>query len=158
MKIWIVYDSKFGNNKQIADSLAGLLDEGNEVHVHHAKTVKPKEAIDADMLLFGGPLRAGLISFTIKGWVTRYSKILKAKNAKLAKVAAWCTHGKSGPDTPPRFAWNTIALKWNALINGVPATNALSDVESIIVEGMEGPLESGWKDIVAGFAERIKAQ
>ena len=157
MNIWIVYDSKFGNNKQIADNLAGLLNEGNEVHVHHAKTVKPKDAINADMLLFGGPLRAGQISFTIKGWVNKYAKLLKAKNTKVEKVAAWCTHGKTTPDTPPRFAWDTISLKWNVLIGGVPAVNSLSDVESFIVEGMEGPLEARWQKIVTDFAARIKA-
>ena len=158
MNIWIVYDSKFGNNKQIADSLAGLLNEGNDVHVYHAKKVKPKTVLNgnADMLLFGGPLRAGQISFTIKSWVNKYAKMLKAKNAKLDKVAAWCTHGKPTPDTLSKFSWDNIALKWKALIDNVPANNK-TDVESIIVEGMEGPLEAGWKVLIEKFSNRIMA-
>ncbi|HME54388.1 MAG TPA: hypothetical protein VKM55_19335 [Candidatus Lokiarchaeia archaeon] len=157
MKIYIVYDSKFGNNKQVAEAIAALFNDGNEVHVHHAKTVKPKDAIDADMLIFGGPLRAGCISFTIKGWVTKFSKLQKTRHAKVNKVAAWCTHGKNTPETPPKFSWNNIAPKWKKLLDRVSTEKTMPDIQPIVVDGMQGPLETGWQDIIATFVERIKS-
>jgi menaquinone-dependent protoporphyrinogen IX oxidase len=40
MNVWIVYDSKFGNNKRIADLLATHLKDMNNVHVAYAKTIR----------------------------------------------------------------------------------------------------------------------
>lgn len=157
MKIWIIYDSKFGNNKQIAEALAALFKERNEVHVHHAKTVKAKDAIDADIFLFGGPIRAGMVSFTIKGWVNKFSRMQKTKHTKVMIVAAWSTHAKNTSETSPKFAWENVAPKWKALMNRVSAEKTMPDIQGFVVEGMQGPLETGWQDIIADFAERIKA-
>lgn len=159
MNIWIVYDSKYGNNKQIAEVLEGLFKEGNEVHVHHAKNVSPKEAIDSkpDILLFGGPIRAGMISFTTKGWVSKFARILKSRGLKIKKVGVWGTHAINDAQTPPRFAWVNIESKWKALMAKVPAEKAMPGVQGINIEGMEGPLEANWKDMIARFADQVKS-
>ena len=51
----------------------------------YAKKVSPKEVFASapDTLLFGGPLRLGMISFTIKGWAAKHAKILRGKSTKL---------------------------------------------------------------------------
>jgi menaquinone-dependent protoporphyrinogen IX oxidase len=159
MNVWIVYDSKYNNNKQIAEVLAGLFKEGNELHVHHAKDVSPKEAIESqpDILLFGGPLRAGMISFTAKGWLSKFAHILASKGLKLKKVGVWGTHGVNDAETPPKFAWAASELKWNALMKEVPAEKSMTNVQGISVLGMEGPMEANWKELVTAFAERVKA-
>ena len=72
-------------------------------------------------------------------------------------MAAWGTHGKSTPETPPKFAWENVMLKWNALMDGVSAEKTIPDIQGVVVEGMKGPLETGWQDIIADFAARIKA-
>jgi menaquinone-dependent protoporphyrinogen IX oxidase len=159
MNVWIVYDSKFNNNKQIAEVLAGLFKEGNAVHVHHAKDVSPKEAIDSepDILLFGGPLRAGMISFTAKGWLSKFARMLASKGLKLKKVGVWGTHGINDAETPPKFAWAASELKWNALMAEVPAEKSMPGVQGISVLGMEGPMEADWRALVEGFAQRVKS-
>jgi menaquinone-dependent protoporphyrinogen IX oxidase len=158
LKVWIVYDSKYGNNKQIADALGNLFsEEGNNVHVHHIKTVKPKEVIDTDILIFGGPLRMGNISFAIRRWVTNYAKILSSKKFSIKKVATWGTHLPDKPDTPQKFAWDSITIKWKTLMEVVSAEKRMSKVQGIIIKDMAGPLEENWQAIVADFAERIKA-
>ncbi|MEX2685006.1 MAG: flavodoxin family protein [Candidatus Sigynarchaeota archaeon] len=164
MNVWIVYDSKYGNNKQIAEALAGLFKEGNEVHVHHAKDVSPKEAAESkpDILLFGGPPRAGMISFTIKGWARKFASALKSKGLQLKKAAVWGTHAVNNEETPPKFAWPSIEPKWKALLAEMPAAKSMPGVLGINIMdkegggGLGGILEAGWKDLVASFAEGVK--
>ena len=160
MNVWIVYDSKYNNNKQVAEALAAIFKEGgNAVHVHHAKDVSPKEAFESqpDILLFGGPVRAGMVSFTAKSWVGKFANSLKSKGLKLKKVGVWGTHAINDAETPPKFGWANVELKWKALMDEVPAEKAMPSVQGISVTGMEGPMEANWKDLVAGFAEGVKA-
>nr|MDO8085816.1 hypothetical protein [Candidatus Sigynarchaeum springense] len=165
MNVWIVYDSKYGNNKQVAEALAGLFKEGNEVHVHHAKDVSPKEVAESkpDILLFGGPPRAGMISFTVKGWAQKLARMLKSKGLQVKKVGVWGTHAVNDAETPPKFAWTSIEPKWKALMEEVPAAKSMAGVLGInIVDkegegGLGGVMETGWKDLVFSFAEGVKA-
>ncbi len=158
MKVWIVYDTKHNNNKQVAEALAGLLKEGNEVHVHYAKDISPKEVVESmpDILLFGGPLRMGKISSTINGWAGNVSKALTKKGLKVKKVGAWGTHLKEVPDMPVKWSWATAEHNWKALMEGVPAEKTMPRVQGIIVTDMKGPMESGWQDLVRQYAETIK--
>ena len=79
MKIWIVYDSKFGNNKKVVQKMQELLGKNHEVHVNYAKEISPKNVLAAspEIFLFGGPRRIGKISKTLRKWVERFSKLLK---------------------------------------------------------------------------------
>ncbi|MBN2150603.1 MAG: hypothetical protein JW839_04055 [Candidatus Lokiarchaeota archaeon] len=165
MNVWIVYDSKYGNNKQVAEALAGLFKEGNEVHVHHAKDISPKEAAESkpDIVLIGGPPRAGMISFTIKGWAQRFARALKSKGLQAGKAGVWGTHGVNDAETPAKFAWANIEPKWKALLAEIPAAKSMPGVLGINIEekegegGLGGVMEAGWKDLVASFAEDVKA-
>ncbi len=160
MKIWIVYDSKYGNNKQIAEVIGKQFSEdGNDVHVHYAKIVKPQDAIDADMLLFGGPIHLGAITSTAKGWMEKYTKVLASNKRTLKKVAAWGTHIPDKPDTPPKYAWTANALKWKALMDGIAAEKRMPVVQGFNIKSVEGhdTLEDGWLNIVTDFVGRIKA-
>ncbi len=165
MNVWIVYDSKYNNNKQVAEALASLFTDGNEVHVHHAKDISPKEAVESkpDIVLIGGPPRAGMISFTIKGWAQKFAHALKSNGLQLKKVGVWGTHAVNDAETPPKFAWTSIEPKWKALMAGVPAAKSMPGVLGInIVDkdgegGLGGVMEEGWKDLVASFASSVKS-
>ncbi len=159
MNVLIVYDSKYNNNKQVAEALLGLFKEGNEVHVHHAKQLSPKQAAESqpDVLLFGGPLRWGMVSSTIKGWAGNFSKALAKKGTKVKKVGAWCTHLKEAPGTPEKYAWASVERNWKVIMDGVPSEKTMPGVQGIIVDAIKGPLASGWHDLVWKFAEAIKA-
>jgi menaquinone-dependent protoporphyrinogen IX oxidase len=158
MKILIIYDSKYGNNKQIAEFIAQKMQKANNaVKVHYAKSISKKEALvfQPDVLLFGGPIRAGMISYTAKSWVSGFSSLLKKKGMKLNKTAVWATHAVNAPDTPERFAWKNVALKWEKLLAKVPAVKTLPGITDVSVEGMEGPMESGWQAKVDEFVEKV---
>ncbi|MBD3350069.1 MAG: hypothetical protein GF364_01105 [Candidatus Lokiarchaeota archaeon] len=160
MKIFIVYDSKFGNNKRIAERLSDYFKDDNEVRIEYAKEISPKElgAEDIDLLIFGGPLRMGNPSFTIRRWAKKVAKILKKQNKTLPKTAVWGSHARNDPDTPEKFSWNASKEKWNVILKQFPADNKPSDVIGFTVkpDTLAGPLEEGWENIVKDFVEVIK--
>ncbi len=158
MKILVVYDSKYGNNRQIADFIAEKLrNAAHEVKVHHAKDLSIKEALafQPEAFLFGGPNRAGMVSFTIKHWVSRFAGRFQKKGIKINRAAIWSTHLKDTTDTPERFTWKNMASKWVTLLAKVPATKTLPGVMDVLVEDMKGPLETGWQAKVTDFVERV---
>lgn len=158
MKILVVYDSKFGNNRQIANFIADKLQKANhEVKVHHAKDLSPKAALtfQPEVFLFGGPIRMGMVSFTAKRWVSRFSSRLNKKGFKLNRAAVWATHLKYDADMPERFTWKNTAMKWEKLIAKVPAAKTLPGVMDVIVEAMEGPMEASWQVKINEFVERV---
>jgi menaquinone-dependent protoporphyrinogen IX oxidase len=161
MNIWIVYDSKFGNNKRIANALAEQFQSDNNVHVHYAKEISPKAVVESgiDMFLFGGPLRAGNISFTMKSWANKLAALLKKQKKSIQKAAVWGSHAKNGPDTPPKFSWDSSKLKWKALLDTFPSEKKLSEVIGFDVNPatLEGPLEPGWEELVTEFANKVKS-
>jgi menaquinone-dependent protoporphyrinogen IX oxidase len=155
-----VYDSKFGNNTRIAEALEELLKSENEVHVSHAKKISAKEVVKSgiDVFLFGGPLRAGNISFTMKSWAKNLINALKKEGKTLKKAAAWGSHATNAPDTPPQFSWEASKKKWKALLDEVPAEHKLDEIIGfdIIPTTLQGPLEPGWEEVVKDFAEKVK--
>jgi menaquinone-dependent protoporphyrinogen IX oxidase len=95
MKIAIIYDSKFGSNIKVSEHMRKLLEEGNEIAVNYAKDITPKKVAESniDVLLFGGPLRAGNLSYTIRKWAEKFGKVAKQKGITLKYVGAWETKG-----------------------------------------------------------------
>jgi len=160
MKIWIIYDSKFGNNKRIAEALAEYFKAEHEVNVFYAKKISPKKVIEAgvDFLLCGGPLRAGMVAFTIKSWITKFTKIAQKQGINLEKAAVWGSHAKNDASTPPQFAWDASKAKWKMLLDNIPAKKHVEEVIGFDInpKTLEGPLEPGWEEIVKDLAERVK--
>ena len=160
MNVWIIYDSKFGNNKRIAESLSEYFKEDNNVQVYNAKKISPNTVATQgiDIFLFEGPLRAGKISFTMKHWTNHLANILKKQNKRVEKVAVWGSHVKNGPETPPKFSWEASKQQWKAVLDAFPAEKKLDEVIGFEVnpKTLAGPLEPGWEDIVKELADKIK--
>ncbi len=160
MNVWIIYDSKYGNNQKIAEALAGHFKDGNTVHVHYTKEISQQAVIDGgvDVLLFGGPLRLGMVSHTMKSWANKMASMLTQKSMQLKKAAVWGTHIKDPPNAQPKFTWEVIKLKWKAILNTFPAAKKAPEIESFIVGPVNGrdTVNPGWEEIVAQFAETIK--
>ncbi len=161
MNVWIVYDSKFGNNKQVAESLAGQFKDGNSVHVHYAKKISPEAVINGgvDLLLVGGPLHFGAPTSTIKRWANRMVETLNQKAMKMKKVAIWSTHMKEPANTPPgQCSWEIAKPKWKVLLDAFPAEKKSSEILGIPVRAISGSdiLEAGWQDLVGRFADMVK--
>ena len=142
MKIWVIYDSKYGNNELVAKAIEGALRGDPEVHLAPTKKVTPKKvmATSPDALFFGGPLRFTLVSFAIKRWVSKFAKLLTARGIKLKKVAAWGTHLRDLPNQLSRFTWaHIVETQWRILRDLVPADDDVARILGIVIENVKGP-------------------
>lgn len=168
MKIWIVYDSKFGNNKRVAEYMKQKLGSSNEVFVEYAKKVNPKQVVEdrPDILLIGGPIRAGKLSRTIRNWAQKFGGIAKKTGLDLKKLGVWETKFriteallqknrtffgdlKQQNDNPgPRL---------KALSDNIHAQHKIEEILSLEVVGPEGPDGGNFKDTVleSGFEQKI---
>ena len=173
MKIWIVYDSKFGNNKKVVQKMQKLLSKNHEVHVDYAKKISPKKVLAAspEIFLFGGPRRIGKISKTLRKWVERFSKLLNTNNFQLEKVGAWETRAEmkeedaqseSGIERRIYEANLNLGEKWTELIISFPVKKKPLDLLSLIIVGMEGGvlkdgrLEENAMEKISDFIERFE--
>ncbi len=143
MNIWIVYDSKFGNNIKVAKTMGEML-KTHEVHVSYAKKVSPKDVLASkpDILLFGGPRRIGKIARTIRVWVEKFAKLAVATQFQLKKVGAWETRGvlnekdaqsESGMERRIYNANLKTGDQWKALIQELPVATPAPDLLSLFV-------------------------
>jgi flavodoxin len=168
MKIWIVYDTKYGSNRKIAEMMKSRLEKNNEVCCSQTKYISPKKIIAEmpDAFLFGGPRRMGKISFTLRRWVEKYSKLLASNHIQMKKVGAWETHGafkeedlhaESKMERNIAEANFNIGKLWGELLHKVPSVIPSPELLSILIEGMEdgnmgnGRLESGAEGKINDF-------
>ncbi len=143
MKIWIVYDSKYGNNIKVAQVMGELLKK-HDVLISYAKKVTPKAVIASkpDILLFGGPRRIGKIARTICSWVEKFANQAVSEKYQLKKVGAWETRGvlnekdaqaESGMVRRIYNANLKTGDQWKALIQKLPIATPAPDLLSLFV-------------------------
>jgi menaquinone-dependent protoporphyrinogen IX oxidase len=157
MKVLVVFDSKYGNNRELAKFIAENLQKGgHEVKVSYAKELKPEIAFgfQPEILLFGGPVRMGKPSHTAKGWISKFSSLLMKNGFKISKTAVWGTHGDAAK-MAEKFGWAKVAPQWEKLCADIPAVKTLPGVLDFMVEKEEVSLESGWQAKVNEFVERV---
>lgn len=74
MKVAVVYDSVFGNTKQVAEAIGEQLKaDGNEVLLLNLRTDNVKQ-IEADVMFIGGPTRMKHLTRKVKGFVKKLDK------------------------------------------------------------------------------------
>jgi menaquinone-dependent protoporphyrinogen IX oxidase len=155
MKIEYFHASKFGNGAKVADEFKKDMDaKGVVVNVHHIHDVSPKELPSADLYLFSSPGRMGKPI----GGMRRFLK--KTRLPAGTKYAVLTTEGAPQPDKTGRMPTEEERAKWQRVI---PIMNEILEGEGLVkvaadkvyVTGMKGPLEDGWQQKVAAFADRI---
>lgn len=155
-----MYDSKYGNNKLIAETLPGYFNDRNNIRVHYVKKLSQKTVIKEgiDILLIGGPTHLGAPSFTLKRWAKKMTNKLNQNGMQLKKAAIWATHLKDKPNTPAKFSWNGAELKWKKILNKIPTEKKIDGIQGFEIEPVAGrdTVESGWQDIAIQFVELIK--
>jgi flavorubredoxin len=151
MKVFIIYDSKYGNTKITAKNiLESLIQvEGIEADTCYAKEVDPQKLICYDALIIGAPNHMGRPSRTIQKFIEKLGKLdLKAKNA-----AVFGTY--SGRLRPVDRAVKKLEI---ILGNKLPNLKLLSPSLSIKVKGVTGPISEGEMSKVKEFGNRIAKQ
>ncbi|MFB0560013.1 MAG: flavodoxin family protein [Candidatus Lokiarchaeia archaeon] len=81
-KALVVYRSKFGNTKAVAEAIAKGINATKkaEAVVKDVKTTKPEEALDYDALIIGSPNHGGGPAKDIKNFLKKLEKLdLKGK-------------------------------------------------------------------------------
>nr|MDO8082906.1 flavodoxin domain-containing protein [Candidatus Freyarchaeota archaeon] len=89
----IVYWSKFGNTKAVAEAIAKGIKAAKkvEVVVRNVKEIKPEEALDYDTLIIGSPNQGGGPVGDIKNFLKKLEKLdLKGKTG-----AVFDTHARN---------------------------------------------------------------
>ena len=153
IKVFLVYDTKYGNTKLAGETiLAGMREvEGIEAAAGNAKEIDIGKLADYDAIVLGAPNHMGRPSQTIKKFVNGLAEV----NLKTKNVAVFGTYsGKvRNPDRAVKKLEKIAEKK-------LPNLKLISPSLSIRVKGIPGPLEEGelpkCKDFGRTIANQLK--
>ena len=158
MRIEYVHASKFGNGAAVAEEFKSrMAARGVTVDVHHVRDARPREMPPADLYLFSSPGRMGRPIGRMRRFLGR------VKLAAGSRYALLTTEGAPTPDKNGRIPTPEEMARWQRMIpimNGILQGKGLVNVAEgkVLVTGMKGPLEEGWRGKVEAFAARIPIQ
>jgi flavodoxin I len=152
MKSFIVYDSKYGNTKTVAENIMqALTDEGIETDIGYAKEVEPQKLLCFDALIFGSPNHMGKPSRTITKFLDSLVEI--QLNAKAA--AAFDTYFQR-----ERNFGKAMRKLEKHISQRLPDVALVTPGLSVRVAGVNGPIVEGElpkaKEFGKKLAERLK--
>jgi flavorubredoxin len=148
-KVIVVYDSKYGNTKLVAETIAAGMREvkGTETVVSRVKEVDLRRIPDYDVILVGSPNHIGGPTWGIKRFIGRFGKLpLEGK-----MFAAFDTHLGKDFEKAVKKMERRISEK-------VPGLKMAAPGLSIRVEGMKGPISEGELPKCKEFGKKIAAQ
>jgi flavodoxin len=131
LKIIVIYESKYGNTKRVAELIIEGMNEINETEasLKEIKEVDLKTISDYDVIIIGSPNHMGGSTRGIKGFIDKLSKI-KLEGKMFAVF-----------DTYMGKDFEKALKKMEKQINKrVPGLKQLTDGLSIKVQGMKGPI------------------
>jgi flavodoxin len=148
MKIAILYDSMFGNTKQLAEFLAEEIQDGNhQIQLFRTKETKPGEllAFQPMAILVGGPTHIGNPARTLGKYIQNLGKL--GKEAGIHKAAVFnCNNGTD--------VCKKIEQK---LIKTFPKLALFEKTLPIKTGGQKGPLPDNWKEDASAFTSAFLA-
>jgi hypothetical protein len=156
MKIEYLHASKFGNGAMVADEFKKDMDaKGVVVKVHHIHDMSPKELPPADLYLFSSPGRMGKPIGGMRRFLKKVRVPAGTKYAVLTTEAAPRPDKKTGqlPTEEERAKWQRAIPIMNEILEDEGLVKVAED--KVLVTGMKGPLEDGWQQKVAAFADRV---
>lgn len=153
VKVFVVYDTKYGNTKLAAETiLEGLREvEGIDTSIGYVKEIDVGKMADYDAFVLGAPNHMGRPSQTIKKLVER----LAASDLKAKDAAVFGTYSGRArdPDRAVKKLEKMVAKK-------LPKVKLVSSGLSIRVNGIPGPIVEGelpkCKDFGRAIANLIK--
>jgi len=130
-KAIVVYESKYGNTKRVAETIAEGMREvsGVEAVVSELKEVDLKQLTDFDAILVGSPNHMGSATRGIKKFIGKLGKI----NLEGKLTAAFDTYAGNNFEKAVKKMEKQISDK-------VPGLKLAAPGLSIRVEGMKGPI------------------
>lgn len=148
-KVIVVYDSKYGNTKLVAETIAAGMRqvEGMETVVSGVKEVDLNRIPDYDAILLGSPNHIGGPTRGIKKFIDKLGKLpLEGK-----MFAVFDTYLGKDFEKAVKKMERRISEK-------VPGLKPVAPGLSIRVEGMTGPISEGELPKCKEFGKRIATQ
>ena len=147
LKIFIVYDTKYGNTKLVAEKIVEGIREvkGIETSIADVKEVNPKEVTDSDALLIGSPNHIGRPARGIEEFIDRLGKL----DLKVKWVAVFNTHMADDERAQVKME-KRIGEK-------LPGLKLISPGLSIKINGMNGPIAESELPKCVDFGKKIAA-
>ena len=148
-KVIVVYESKYGNTKRVAETIVEGINEIERIEavLKEPKHVEPTEVLDYDVILIGSPNHIGGPTRGIKKFID-----------KLGKIGL---EGKPGAvfDTYMGGDFNKAVRKMEKRINEkVPGLKLITPGLSIKVGGFMGPIVEGELPKCKEFGNKIATQ
>ncbi|MDH5438150.1 MAG: flavodoxin family protein [Candidatus Bathyarchaeota archaeon] len=148
-KVIVVYESKYGNTKQVAETIVEGMNEIERIEavLKEPKHVEPTEVLDYDVILIGSPNHIGGPTRGIRKFID-----------KLGKIGL---EGKPGAvfDTYMGGDFNKAVRKMEKRINEkVPGLKLITSGLSIKVGGTKGPIVEGELPKCKDFGKKIASQ
>ena len=141
MKVYIAYESKYGNGKKCVDYLQeAIKKKGHSVETSPIHEIKANSLPNADLYIFSSPTHIGRPPRKMKKFLKKLE--ISQEEAKYTTIA---TH--LNPDAK-------TLQKLDELIQPKGMTKA-SDGVQIRVTGMKGPLEDGYEKKLDTFVNEI---
>jgi flavodoxin len=130
-KVIVVYESKYGNTKQVAETIIEGINEIQKIEavLKEPKRVEPTEVLDYDMILIGSPNHFGGPTRGVKKFIDKLGK-LPLKNKMFA---VFDTYIKGDFEKAVKKMEKRISEK-------VPELKQIASGLSIKVQDMKGPI------------------
>jgi hypothetical protein len=159
MTIEYLHASKYGNGAAVAEEFRKqMAAKGVPVDVHHIRDVKPKDLPQAELYVFSSPGRLGKPIGRMRRFLKKVALPAGTKYALLTTEGAPRPDKKTGrlPTEEELARWQRVTPIMNEMLQ----TKGFVKVAEgkVLVTGMKGPLEEGWRTKVEVFASHIPAQ
>jgi len=145
-KVIIVYESKYGNTRQVAETIGEGIGEGhkNEVIIHELGDVDLNKVGDYDVILIGSPNHMGRPTRSIIKFIEKLGKLdLNEKRAAVFDTYIGGDYEKAVKRMEEEIKKKALGLQ------------LLQPGLSIIVKGMKGPLADGQLDKCRDFGTKL---
>jgi len=150
VKIFVVYDTKYGNTKLVAEKIVdGIMEvEDMEITISDVEEVEIENVADSDALLIGAPNHIGGPTRTIKKFIDKLGKL----HLKTKWVAVFDTNlGGNQLDKAVKKMEKRIGEK-------LPDLKLITSGLSIRVGGIKGPIVEGELSECIDFGKIIANQ
>jgi len=155
VKVFVVYDTKYGNTKLVAEKIVEGMNEveGIETAISDVEEVDLERVADYDAILIGSPNHWGGPVRGVKKFIDKLGKLdLKAKWAAVFDT-------QLGRDSFGRNQFEKAVKKMEKRIGEkVPSLKLITSGLSIRVGGMEGPIVEGELPKCKDFGKKIATQ
>lgn len=148
VKVFVVYDTKYGNTKLVAEKIVeGMREvEGIETAIADVKEVNFEEVASSDAVVIGSPNHVGKPARGIDAFIDKLGKL----DLKTKWVAVFDTHMVADERAHAKME-ERIGEK-------VPSLRLITPGLGIKVSGMNGPLAEGELPKCVDFGKKLATQ